>query len=38
MGQSEEKLEHMKEETEDKPGSELPWGKASMALAAKNYS
>jgi hypothetical protein len=35
VGHSEEKLEQMKEETEDKPCSELPLDKASVALAAK---
>lgn len=34
VGHSEEKLEQMKEETEDKPGSELPLEKASVALVA----
>jgi hypothetical protein len=34
MGQSEEKLEQTKEETENKPGFELPREKASVTLAA----
>ena len=35
MGQSEEKLERMKEEAEDKPGCELLWEKASVIIAAR---
>jgi hypothetical protein len=38
MGQSEENLEQMMEETEDKPGSELPWEKPSVTLAAKKLN
>jgi hypothetical protein len=33
--QPEEKLEQTMEETENKPGSELPWEKASVTLATK---
>lgn len=35
VGQSEEKLERMKEEAEDKPGCELLWEKASVIIAAR---